>query len=173
MRSRGTLSFTGTIGSPDGLPETVPETRARHAVVVEWLHALGDDVGLSSHVRLARDSWGVLAATVGADLRAVMGDWQLRVGYRFYIQRAADFFADKYMSAPDSYTYYTSDKELGAERGHTGSVDVGYVAKDWPAGGMTTQIDLMVDALHYDYPGFALLPSRDSVFAQIGLRFVF
>jgi hypothetical protein len=172
-RSREAITFTNTIGSPDGMPELEPETRVRHAVVAEWLHAIGDDVGLSSSVRLARDSWGILAATLGADVRAVVGDWQLRVGYRFYIQGAADFFADKYTSASDTYAYYTSDKELGAERGHIGTLDVNYVAKDWPSGGMTTQIDVMLDGLHYDYPGFALLPSRDSVFAQVGVRLKF
>src|SRR5207249_5464140 len=100
-------------------------------------------------------------------------EWQLRAGYRFYIQSAADFFLDKYTQSADMYTYYTSDKELGDQRGHVGSVDIGYKVKDWPTVGRATQLDVMLDALHYDYPGFVLLESRDSLFAQIGLRLEF
>jgi Protein of unknown function (DUF3570) len=172
-RGGGALTFSNTIGSPDGLPEKVPTLRVRHAAVLEWLHGFGDGIGLHTQIRLARDSWGVSAGTFGADVRVAADDWLFRVGYRFYIQSGADFFEDKYLQAPEMYTYYTSDKELGDQRGHIANADVSYTLRDWPGDGMKSSIDLQVDGLHYDYQGFTLLPSRDSLFAAVGLRIGF
>ena len=92
-------------------------------------------------------------------------------GYRFYAQSRADFFQDKYLSAPESYAYYTSDKSLGAERDHEASLDVGNISNDWPVSGIKTVLDVKVDYIHFDYPGFTLLGSRDSLFVEVGLSF--
>jgi hypothetical protein len=164
------ITFTNTIGPAAGLPETVPSVRVRHAGVLEWLHGFSADVALLAQVRVARDSWGLLAGTAGADLRVASDPWQLRIAYRFYLQSAADFFQDKYLLAPENYSYYTSDKELGDERGHIGSLEVSYALKDWPADGHTSAFDVQIDVLRYDYPGFTLLPSRTSFFGAVGLR---
>jgi hypothetical protein len=145
----------------------------RHAAVAQWLHSLAPSVGLATELRLGRDSWGIDSLTAGADLRYASDDWILRAGYRFYMQSAADFFLDKYTQSQDMYTYYTSDKELGRERGHMGTLDAAYLIHDWPTRGRTSQLDALVDVMHYAYPGFTLLPTRDSVFAQIGLRLDF
>jgi uncharacterized protein DUF3570 len=169
----GLLTFSNTIGSAAGMPEKVPTVRVRHAGVLEWVHGFGAGVALLTQARVARDSWGVLGGTFGADLRVAGDPWQLRAAYHFYIQGPADFFADKYTMAPESYTYYTSDKELGAERGHIGSLDLGLALRDWPSEGRASAIDLQLDVLRYDYPGFALLPSRTSVFVELGLRLDF
>jgi hypothetical protein len=165
----GTLTFSNTIGSAAGLPEQLPSTRVRHALVGQWVHGFIAGVGLASEVRLARDSWGLLSGNVGAQLRAIGEQWTLVAGYRFYVQSRADFFADQYVGAPGSYTYYTSDKSLGSERDHQLSVDVANATPDWPVDGMKTVIDGKIAYTHFDYPGFTLLESRGSWFIELGL----
>ena len=170
----GTMTFTNTIGSANGLPEQLPQTRIRHAGTLEWIHALGHDVALASSYRLGYDSWGILAHTAALELRAnCFTDWQLRGGYRFYDQGAADFWQDKYVQDPSTYTYYTSDKELGEVRGHSVTFDFAHQVWKRASDGVDGIIDLKVDALYYTYPGFPLLSSRESLFAQLGLRLDF
>jgi hypothetical protein len=163
------ILFMNTIGSPDGLPENEPETRVRHAVDLEWVHALGDVLGLHSNVRVGADSWGVESAAAALDLRAALPDWRLQLGYRLYLQTAADFFEDKYTQAPSSYVYYASDKELGREVGHIVNLDVSAVLRDAKPGGTRLLLDARLAGLYYRYPGFVLLTSRASVFAELGL----
>jgi hypothetical protein len=160
-----TIVFDNTLGPATGLPEVEPTTRLRHAVVTEWVHALGDDVGLLAQARLARDDWGVRALTVGVEVRTSGHPWQLRAGYRFYLQGAADFFQDKYTQSSDSYTFYTADKELGDEVGHLGNLDAAYLFDDERGA-----LDLRLEVFHYSYPGFPLIESRWSAFVEAGLR---
>jgi hypothetical protein len=178
MRSGGrggesTIVFMNTIGSADGLPELEPETRIRHALVLEWTHGFSDEVGLLASARAGTDSWGVQSATLGAELRLTQSSWQLRAGYRFYVQGAADFFLDRYTSASTAYTYYTSDKELGQEQGHIGSLDLAYIVRDWPGNGDRTLLDARAEVLYYSYPGFPLIGSRTSGFLEAGIRVEF
>ena len=174
-RGGGTLVFSNTIGSPDGLPEKVPTMRVRHAAVLEWLHGFGDGVGLHAQRppgarQLGHRPRGRSAPT----LRVAAGDWLFRLGYRFYIQGAADFFEDKYLQAPAMYGYYTSDKELGDQRGHIVNVDVGYTLRDWPGEGHEEPTSTSSStASTTTTPASRLLPSRDSLFAAIGLRIGF
>jgi len=164
------ITFSNTIGSAAGLPEHEPETRLSHAVVFEWVHSLAAGVALHPEVRLSHDSWNLNSLGAGLDLRLARPDWRLQAGYRFYLQGHADFFEDKYTLAPSAYTYYTSDKELGDQVGHIVRFDFAHVVMDADGPNdnrllFTFQLDLM----HYSYPGFLLLSSRDSVFGSIGL----
>jgi hypothetical protein len=166
-----TIVFTGTIGSPDGLPEKEPTLRVRHAAVAEWTHGLSAELGFATRARLAIDSWGVKAATLSADLRYAAPRGQLRLGYRFYVQGAADFFHAKYDMSPEHYANYTSDKELGSEVGHAASLDISFLFQDRSATGLRGQLDAQLEVLHYNYPGFALIQSRTGFLGEIGLRF--
>ena len=95
----------------------------------------------------------------------------MQVGYRFYLQSRADFFEDKYTEAPAMYTSYTSDKELGRQVGHLAKLDLSRVLVDADGPGDTRMLlSFQLDAVHYNYTGFVLLPSRDSVFASVGLN---
>lgn len=164
-RENGMYTFSNTLASLD---EKVPEDRVRHAVVAEWVQSLGRSAGLATSLRLATDSWGVRSLTAGADARVAVTDaTQLELGYRFFLQDRADFFQGKYTQDPSMYTYYTSDKELGDEHGHVGSV-----ALRW-APGKKLQLDARLDLLHYTYPGFLLIGARNSVLAEAGLRIDF
>jgi hypothetical protein len=164
------ITFMNTIGSADGLPERLPETRTSHAVVVEWVHSLASGVGLHPELRAGRDSWQIDNLSAAIDLRVARPTWRLQTGYRFYLQSRASFFESKYTDAPDMYTYYTSDKELGRERGHLLRLDLArqISSADGPNDNRM-MLGFQIDATHYSYPGFLFLRSRDSVFASIGL----
>ena len=164
------ITFSNTIGSPNGLPETVPDTRLRHALVLEWVHSLVEGLGIYSLARLGTDSWGVKSATASLGLRAAVTNWRLQVSYRFYIQSSASFYESKYTAAPSSYSYYTSDKELGREIGHEVSLDLARVLlQSRRPGDPRLLLDGKVAGFYYDYPGFVLLGSRAGVFIDLGL----
>jgi hypothetical protein len=164
------ITFTNTIGSADGLPERLPQSRISHAAVVEWVHSLAPGIGLHPEVRLGHDSWGIDSLSAALDLRVARRAWRLQAGYRFYLQSRASFFEDKYMDAPTRYASYTSDKELGRQVGHLAKLDLARVLIDADGPDDTRlMLDFQLDVVHYAYPGFVLLPSRDGVFASLGL----
>ena len=166
----GQIMFANTLGSADGLPETEPTSRVRHAGVLEWVHALSDNVALHLDARVGHDSWGVQSESGSIELRVAEEGWRLQLAYRFYTQSAADFFLDKYTMPSTSYTYFSSDKELGREIGHMGNLDVATVLiPSKGAGDTRLLLDGRVTVLHYDYPGFLLLPARTSYFIEAGL----
>ena len=164
------ITFLNTIGSADGLPERVPSTRVGHAAVLEWLHSFGIGVGLHPELRVSRDTWSLDSLSAGLDLRIATNTFRMQLGYRFYVQSHAHFFEDKYTLSPMTYSYYTSDKELGDELGHLVRLDIYGVISDARGSNDTrTLLNFEVEAAHYNYPGFVLLPSRDSIFAGLGL----
>ena len=168
--ANGQYTFHDTIGPAGGLPETLPDRRISHALVVEWVHWLGDGVGLHPQLRVARDSWGIASVSPSLDLRIARPGWRLDVGYRFYAQSRARFFAGKYTMDPSAYTYYTSDKELGSELGHVGTIDVATVLV--PASNPNDtrmMLDARLDVMRYSYPGFPLLASRLGALFELGL----
>jgi hypothetical protein len=163
------IRFNNTIGSSDGLPEREPDTRVSHALVLEWLHSLALGVGLHPELRVSRDSWRMNSLGAGLDLRYATSAWRMQAGYRFYLQSHAYFFEDKYVHAPATYPYYTSDKELGDQRGHLLRLDLAYVLSDAHGPNESRALlNFQIEAAHYDYLGFLLLPSRDSLFAALG-----
>lgn len=164
------IMFLNTIGSADGLPERVPGSRVAHAAVLEWLHSLSPGIGLHPELRVSRDSWQVDSLSAGLDLRIAQSAWRMQVGYRFYGQSHASFFQDKYTADPTAYHYYTSDKELGDEVGHLLRLDLGFVLSDpHDTNDTRTLLNLQLEGAYYNYPGFVLLPSRQSLFAAIGI----
>lgn len=163
------ITFANTIGDADGLLEKTPSLRASHALVGEWVHALGIGFAVHPELRASYDSWGIASLTAGADFRISQPTWRLEAGYRYYLQGAADFFLDKYVMAPDAYAYYTSDKELGHESGHLARLDLARALTAPVVNDTHVMLTLQLDYVHYDYAGFLLLPSRDSYFGLLGL----
>jgi Protein of unknown function (DUF3570) len=167
--------FLGTIGPANGLPEKLPGTRLRHAATLEWLHALTPQVALAASYRFADDDWSVLAQTLAVELRVARDErWQLRGGYRFYDQGAADFYRARYTLPPDAYASYTADKELGEMRGHSASIDAARgLLRRRAAPGYRATIDVKLEYLYYAYANFPLLASRSSFFGELGARMEF
>lgn len=168
--STGQITFANTLGSADGLPEKLPQSRLSTALTGEWVHALALGVGLHGSVRAAHDSWGVDSLTPALDLRIAKATWRLQLGYRFYLQSKASFFEDKYTMDPAMYANYSSDKELGRQIGHLGAFDVATAISE-PDSPNDARMMLFFHAevFQYQYPGFALLPSRTSEFIEAGL----
>ena len=164
------ITFSNTIGAADGLPETVPQLRIRHAAVLEWVHAFSEGLGLYSQARLGTDSWGIESLTAAVELRTATAAWRFRLGYRFYLQSGADFYQPKYVLSPDHYTYFTSDKEMSRELGHVANLGISRVLKQPHYTGDTRVLfDATVNVLYYAYPDFVLLNSRTSGFVELGL----
>jgi len=164
------ITFMNTIGSVDGMPERMPESRISHAAVLEWVHSIVPGIGIHPELRASHDTWGINSVSAAIDLRIAKPTWRMGLGYRYYYQTGADFFEDKYTLAPSMYTYYSSDKELGDQRGHLVRLDLSRVLIDAKTpNDARLLLNLQVDLAHYDYPGFTLQPSRDSVFTSIGL----
>jgi hypothetical protein len=166
----GQLMFGNTIGSSDGLPELLPETRVSHAATFEWVHSLRLNLGIHPAVRVSHDSWGINTVTPSIDLRLVTTSWRMQFGYRYYRQSRSDFYATKYTNDPSMYSFYTSDKELGSVTGQLGSADFAKTLMD--ADG-PNDVKMMLffhgEMFSYKYPGFALLSARTSTFLEIGL----
>ena len=54
--------------------------------------------------------------------------------------------------------------------GHLGQLDVSWILIEPEAVGKSRLLlNFQLDVVHYNYPGFILLSSRDSVFSSIGL----
>jgi hypothetical protein len=141
--------------------------------VVEWVHGFSPLVATMAGYRIGYDDWGVLGHTASLELRLGGATWLARLSYRFYLQSAADFFQEKYVLDPSAYRYYTSDKELGEERGHSGVAEVGWTAWRSSSGQSSWTLDARVEAIYYTYPDFALLASRTSGVGELGMRIHF
>jgi hypothetical protein len=87
-----------------------------------------------------------------------------------YLQSRASFFEDKYTMDPAMYPSYSSDKELGRQIGNLGSVDIATAITE-PESPNDARMMLFfhTEVFQYQYPGFALLPSRTSAFIEAGL----
>jgi len=166
----GRLTFAGTLGSANGLPENLPDTRVRHAATLDYLRSLSPSWALLLSARGGDDSWGVASGSGAIEARLSTEKWRLRIGYRFYYQSGATFYRGKYVLAADSYASYTSDKELSRELGHVITVGAARVLRGQrhPRDSRLL-LDVTVNILHYDYPDFVLLASRTSGFLELGL----
>ena len=109
--------------------ERYPNTRTSHAFGVRSLHYLPYRASIKAEYRYFTDTWGIVAHTAGLGYTHTIQDkWILDVGYRYYTQSAADFYADLFTSA-DSQKYVARDKELSTFNNHTLSLGVSYEFK--------------------------------------------
>jgi hypothetical protein len=82
------------------VPETDPDTRYRHAVVIGANQAIGEASSLQGDYRLYRDTWGIWSHTVGARYFAhISKRVELRLRERFYTQSSASFYVDSQTDA--------------------------------------------------------------------------
>ena len=166
----GQIMFAHTIGDAAGLPEKLPGIRTSHALTLEWVHSLGDGIGLHPSVRAGHDSWGISSLAPSLELRIARKNWRLQLGYRFYLQSHASFFQGKYTEDPSMYAYYTSDKELGSQVGHLVDAQLTTAITDHDRPNDTrTMLFLRTTVFRYSYPGFEFLRDRSSAFFEAGL----
>lgn len=141
------------------VPETDPETRWRHAIVLGVNRAIGAESSLQGDYRLYRDTWGITSHTFGARYFAHLSKrLELRLRNRLYTQDAASFYQSNYTTAAKYITY---DRELSPLWSETIGTKLTYGFSDHVEG------ELKLDVFYYSYADFAPLQSRTG--ANIGL----
>lgn len=149
------------------VPETVPNERVRHALVLAVNRHLFTDSALQGDVRYYFDSWGIHSVT--AQLRYLVA-WKsvtLRLRERFYYQTGADFFRSHYTEAAP---FMTADRELSSFwsnlLGAKLSVQLPWLSR-------AISFELKGDFFYYQYRDYALLASRIGGVAELGLSAVY
>src|SRR5207237_1108848 len=79
------------------VPETDPNTRLRHALVLGANRAVGEASSLQGDYRFYVDDWGITAHTFGARYFVhLTKNLELRLRERFYVQTGASFYQKVY-----------------------------------------------------------------------------
>jgi hypothetical protein len=124
------------VGAALCVPETLPNLRLQHALVLQLRRALTEALSIGLGYRFFVDDWGMTSHTLEPDL-ALM-PWRgglLRLRYRAYLQSATEAYraahapAQRAAAAP---TYLASDPRWATLQTHRVSLDVEH-AFHWPA----------------------------------------
>jgi len=156
--------------SPDAapdfwVPETDPETRFRHALVLGANRAVGGNSAVQGDYRIYHDTWGITSHTIGARYIVDLSHrLELRVRERFYTQTAASFYQSLYAMPAK---YITFDRELSPLWSETVGAKLAYRFSDRVEG------ELKLDAFYYSYADFAPLASRTGANAGAGVSLTY
>ncbi len=141
------------------VPETDPDVRWRHAIVVGANRAIGENAAVQGDYRLYHDTWGITSHTLGARYIFDIGKkLEVRLRNRFYVQNGANFYQNVY-TAPTQFISY--DRELSPLWSETLGTKLSYMFAEHLEG------ELKFDGFYYSYSDFAPLASR--LGANIGL----
>jgi hypothetical protein len=141
------------------VPETDPDTRWRHALVLGANRALTGGGSIQGDYRIYHDTWGITSHTFGLRYFVQLGSRvELRLRERLYTQNAASFYQSVY-SAPAQYI--TFDRELSPLWSETIGGKLTYGFTDHLEG------ELKLDFFFYSYSDFLPLQSRTG--ANVGL----
>jgi hypothetical protein len=148
------------MAAPDfWVPETDPDTRVRHSIVLGANRAMGDGGSLQGDYRFYLDDWGITAHTIGLRYFVKLAErLELRLRERFYVQGAASFYQAVYTTAMQYITY---DRELSPLWSETIGGKITY--------GFTDRIEgeFKLDVFYYKYSDFP--PLLDRTGANVGL----
>ena len=147
------------------VPETDPDERWRHAVVIGANHAVGDDSSVQADYRIYFDTWGITSHTLGARYFMNLAKHvELRLRERYYTQGAASFYQSVYM-APAKYIAY--DRELSPLWSETFGGKLVYGFSDH------VEAEAKLDIFYYSYSDFVPLKSRTGGNVGIGVSLVY
>ena len=114
IRATNNLESTASTVLVNGTRESedLPETRARYATGVKWVHGVGDTSALHLNYRYYFDQWGADAHTIGANYYWSVRDEQdlIELSTRFHKQTKVDYYADSFSAAHQGFK--TSDSDL-------------------------------------------------------------
>jgi hypothetical protein len=155
---RASLDATPTLW----VPETDPDSRVRHAVVIGLNRAVGEASSVQFDYRFYRDTWGITSHTIGARYYVNFGDRvELRLRSRFYFQNGASFYQSRY----DGFMkYMTADRELSPLWSETLGAKLTFAFTDRLEG------EAKLDGFYYRYSDFPALASRLGVNVGLGLE---
>lgn len=99
-------------GANFNTPERYPNTHTSNAVSANFLYYLPYRASLRMGYRYYNDDWNISAHTVDVGYTHPLRDrWIFDVGFRYYQQTHADFYADLF-DRPDQQNFLARDKEL-------------------------------------------------------------
>jgi len=106
------------LGSELCLPEEVPRSRIRQAMVGRIRQALGRRISVGALYRLYTDSWALRSHTGEVDLRLRLAAGpMLSLEYRAYAQSGASFYRSMYLIQGPT-RFFTRDRELSSLGNH-------------------------------------------------------
>jgi hypothetical protein len=147
------------------VPETDPDTRFRHALVIGANQAVGSASSIQADYRIYRDTWGITSHTIGLRYFAHLAKHvDLRLRERFYTQGGAAFYQELYQ-APARYITY--DRELSSLWSETFGAKLEVGLSEHLVG------ELKLDAFYYQYAEFAPLAARTGINAGMGLMIAY
>ena len=147
------------------VPETDPDVRWRHAIVLGANRALGEDSAVQGDYRLYHDTWGITSHTLGVRyLFNVTHKLEIRLRNRFYVQNAASFYQSLYTTPAK---FITLDRELSPLWSETFGTKISYLFAPHFEG------ELKVDGFYYRYSDFPALASRLGANIGIGVALTY
>jgi hypothetical protein len=147
------------------VPETDPDTRWRHALVLGANHAIGATDAIQGDYRIYHDTWGITSHTFGARyFVALSKKLEFRLRERFYVQNAASFYQSFYM-APAQYIAF--DRELSPLWSETlgGKLDYRFTSH--------LEGEAKLDVFYYAYSDFLPLQSRTGANIGVGMSLTY
>ncbi len=143
-------------GANFNTPERYPDTRTSNAVSANLLYHLPYRAALKLSYRYFNDDWGIDGHTAEVGYTHPLWDrWILDVGFRYYQQTHADFYADL-LERPDQQNFVGRDKELSEFHDYTVGLALTYdlLDKGWGYIDRAT-LNFSYDRIWFQYEDFS------------------
>jgi len=143
-------------GANFNTPERYPDTRTSNAVSANFLYHLPYRAALKLSYRYFNDDWGIDGHTAKVGYTHPLWDrWILDVGFRYYQQTHADFYADLF-ERPDQQNFVGRDKELSEFQDYTVGLALTYnlLDKGWGYIDRAT-LNFSYDHIWFQYDDFS------------------
>jgi hypothetical protein len=143
-------------GANFNTPERYPDTRTSNAVSANFLYHLPYRAALKLGYRYFNDDWGIDGHTAEVGYtHPLWGRWILDIGFRYYQQTHADFYADLF-DRPDQQNFMGRDKELSEFQDYTVGFALSYdlLDKGWGYIDKAT-LNFSYDHIWFQYEDFS------------------
>ena len=143
-------------GANFNTPERYPDTRTSNAVSANLLYHLPYRAALKLSYRYFNDDWGIDGHTAEVGYtHPLWGRWILDIGFRYYQQTHADFYADLF-DRPDQQNFMGRDKELSEFQDYTVGFALSYelLDKGWGYIDKAT-LNFSYDHIWFQYEDFS------------------
>jgi hypothetical protein len=159
------------VASGDGnsfkVPETMPDRRHRHAIVLALNRYLFDESALQLDYRIYVDSWALLSHTVQLRYLVTFRDITLRLRERFYYQRGVYFYKPAYTEVEP---FMTTDRESSTLWSNLAGVKIAWRL---PVVHRALELEAKGDFLYIRYVDYPLLARRFGGTAELGLNVIY
>lgn len=143
-------------GANFNTPERYPKTRTSNAGSANFLYYLPYRASLKLAYRYYTDDWSIDAHTAEIAYTHPFRDrWILDIGFRYYQQTHADFYADLF-NRPDQQNFMARDKELSEFKDYTVGFALSYdlLNKGWGYIDKAT-LNFSYDHIWFEYDDFS------------------